>query len=75
MNESNYGVTQVRLYSGTSAIGQIKIARSGSQISLTFAGTLVSATSLNGPWTVVAKQSSPMLVTPGTGSLFYRVLP
>ena len=74
MNESNYGVERVRLYAGTAAIGQVHAIRSGSQITLTFSGTLVQSTSLNGPWTVLPMQSSPLTVTP-SGTKYYRVLP
>ncbi|MCX6924610.1 MAG: hypothetical protein NT154_15550, partial [Verrucomicrobia bacterium] len=74
-NESNYTVTRVRLYSGTAAVGAIQTVWSGSQVSLTFAGTLVSSTSLTGPWTVVPQQSSPYPVTPAGPQLYYRVLP
>jgi hypothetical protein len=71
-NESNYSVQKVRLYSVP--VGTISASRSGSQVSISFAGTLVTSTSLNGPWTVVPMQSSPYLTTP-SGSRYYRVIP
>lgn len=74
MNESNYGVQRVRLYPNTAAIGAISAAKAGNQVSISYAGTLVTSTSLNGPWTVVPQQSSPYLTTP-SGSRFYRVIP
>ncbi len=73
-NESNYAVQKVRLYENAANIGAISAAKAGSQVSITYSGTLVTSTSLNGPWTVVPLQSSPYLTTP-TGSRFYRVIP
>jgi hypothetical protein len=76
-NESNYSVQRIRLYSSSAAIGSINAAALPSgQVSVTFAGTLVSSGSPAGPWTVVAKQSSPYLITPAAGARqFYKVLP
>jgi len=73
-NESNYSVQNVRLYD-TASIGAIKVALVGGQVSVTYSGTLVSSTSLSGPWTVVPKQSSPYLATPTAARVFYRVIP
>jgi len=74
-NESNYSVQKMRLYPNTASIGEMKLQRSGSSSTLTYAGTLVSSTSLAGPWTAVPAQTSPYQL-PETGSqMFYRVLP
>ena len=76
MNESNYAVERVRLYSNTAAIGAIKASNVSGQVSITYSGTLVSSSSTSGPWTVVTKQASPYLITPTAGSKqFYRVIP
>ncbi len=55
----------------------LEIALSGSDVVLTFAGTLESAAEPNGPWTTVADAVSPLTVSPGTeaGAVFYRVVP
>ncbi len=73
-NESNYAVQKVRLYANAASIGAISAAKAGSQVSITYSGTLVTSSSLNGPWTVVPQQGSPYLATP-SGSRFYRVIP
>ena len=73
-NESNYAVQKVRLYANAASIGAISAAKAGNQVGITYSGTLVTSTSLNGPWTVVPFRSSPYLTTP-SGSRFYRVIP
>lgn len=74
-NESNYTVQKVRLYPNAASIGAISATKVGGNISITYSGTLVSSTSLNGPWTVVPKQSSPYVAAPTGARLFYRVIP
>jgi hypothetical protein len=69
---------QVRgLYNGTYVAPPnttITIARSGSSIVLTWqTGILLSASSLNGPWTTVSAATSPYTVPVGAGNQFYRV--
>lgn len=73
-NEGNYTVSKVRVYKTSSSIGAIKVSKAGSQVSIAYSGTLVTSTSLNGPWTVVPQQGSPYLTTP-SGTRFYRVIP
>jgi hypothetical protein len=75
-NEGNYAVQRVRLYSNTAQIGTVNaVLLPTGQVSVTYAGTLVSSTSLNGPWNVVPKQSSPWVISPTGARTFYRVLP
>ena len=55
---------------------KIDVAKAGADLVIAWqAGTLLSAPSLNGPWTPVAGASAPTYkVTPGTtGNVFYRV--
>jgi hypothetical protein len=75
-NEGNYAVQKVRLYSNTAQIGTVNaVLLPTGQVSVNYAGTLVSSTSVNGPWTVVSKQISPWVVTPTGARTFYRVIP
>ncbi|MGC9942616.1 MAG: LamG-like jellyroll fold domain-containing protein [Verrucomicrobiota bacterium] len=66
------------LYNGTYVAppnSTISISRSGSSIVLTWqTGTLLSAPSVNGPWTTVSAAASPYTVPVGAGNQFYRVL-
>jgi hypothetical protein len=51
------------------------LQQSGSSLKITWqAGTLESATNINGPWTVVSGASAPYYtVTPGPGQMFFRI--
>jgi hypothetical protein len=75
-NDSNFTVNQARVYRNAANIGEINVTHVGNQVSIQFAGTLVSATSLTGTWTPVTPQpSSPYQFTP-TGALkYFRVIP
>jgi len=74
-NDSNYSVQKIRLYPNTATIGELILRQSGGKATLTYAGTLVSSTSLAGPWTPVPAQCSPYAI-PGAGTqMYYRVLP
>ncbi len=74
-NESNFTVTKVRIYKKSSSIGAIKASKVGGNMVINYSGTLVSSTSLNGPWTVVPQQGSPYVTTPAGARMFYRVIP
>lgn len=50
----------------------ISIARTGATISITYAGTLQSAASVNGPYTNVAGAQSPYTVPTTAGATFFR---
>ena len=74
-NESNFTVTKMRLYN-TASIGAIAASKAGTNMVITYAGTLVSASSLKGPWSTVQQQGSPYtFAPPASGSMYYRVLP
>jgi len=75
-NESNYSVQRVRLYSNSVAPGLVRVSRSGGVITITYAGTLVEAPNVTGPWTTVIPQpGSPGQITPTGARKFYTVLP
>src|SRR4029078_10943621 len=66
----DYGDTSAPI-SGVGGTATVSIQRSANGITLTFTGTLQSASSIAGPWTNVTG-SSPLTV-PATGSAqFYR---
>lgn len=61
---------------GGTADPTIGIARSGTDLQITFTGVLESAPAITGPWTAVAgNPSSPLVISRAqqTGTLFYRV--
>lgn len=52
----------------------VTIARDGAQVMISWtAGTLVSATSVGGPYTPVAGASSPYRVAPTGSAMFFQV--
>ncbi|HAM70264.1 MAG TPA: hypothetical protein DCM86_01295 [Verrucomicrobiales bacterium] len=75
-NESNYSVQKVRIYSNVASIG-VATARKTTEgrVSISYGGTLLWSASLNGPWARVASQSSPYVVSPSDGALFFRAQP
>jgi len=70
------GFDNVRITSGTASGGAptVSIARSGTDLTLTFTGTLESAPSITGQWNAVPGAASPLVLKPAqlTGAAFYR---
>jgi len=58
----------------TAALPKVSVTRIGSQVQLQWSAgsALYSATSLNGPWTLVSGATSPYTVTPTMPQVFYR---
>jgi autotransporter-associated beta strand protein len=50
----------------------ISLAKSGSQLVITYTGTLLSATNVTGPYNPVAGAASPYMLTPSGAQVFYR---
>src|SRR5436190_7507349 len=50
----------------------ITIAREGGQVTITFTGTLQSANTVSGPWTVISNAVSPFKVDLADGQSFFR---
>ncbi len=55
-----------------SAKPTLSAVRSGSNLVITYTGTLLSAPSLTGPWTAVTGAASPYTATASSGQMFYR---
>ncbi len=51
----------------------LSLTRTATGLSITFTGTLQSASSVTGPWTDEAGATSPFAVTPNQGIKFFRV--
>jgi hypothetical protein len=70
------GFDNVRITSGTGGGGAptVGIARNGTDLQVTFTGTLESAPAITGPWTAVPGASSPLVLKPAqlTTAAFYR---
>ncbi|MBE7502518.1 MAG: immunoglobulin domain-containing protein [Verrucomicrobiales bacterium] len=62
----------VRITTGPVGPPEISIAGAGGTITITYTGTLESATSVQGPYSAVANASSPYTVPNPTGTRFYR---
>lgn len=62
----------VRITTGPVEPPAIAISGSGAAITITYEGTLESATSVQGPYSAVANASSPYTVPNPTGTKFYR---
>lgn len=66
----------VRITSGTGGAppATVAVARSGTDLVITFTGTLESAAAITGPWTAVTGATSPLTLARGslTGATFYR---
>jgi Concanavalin A-like lectin/glucanases superfamily len=72
----NYALSPAQinqLVSNASTGLALTIQQSDSNIVLTWTGTLVESTTLNGPWTTVPDAVSPYVVVPTGGQMFYRV--
>jgi hypothetical protein len=52
----------------------ITVSKSGSGVTITFAGKLVSSTNPAGPYTEVVGAQSPYVIANPTGTVFYRAL-
>lgn len=76
-NESNYSVQKVRIYPNAAAIGAASVAKlPGGKVSVSFVGTLVTSSSLTGPWTPLPNAASPYVVTPAPrAKQYFRVIP
>jgi hypothetical protein len=70
------GFDNVRITAGAASSGAptLTLGQSGSNLQLTFTGTLESASSITGPWSPVAGNPvSPLILKPQpTGNAFYR---
>ncbi len=51
---------------------ELSVARDGTNVKITFTGTLESATAVTGPWAPVAGATSPATYPATTGQTFYR---
>ena len=62
----------VKLTQGAVAPPELSVRASGGTVTITFTGTLQSATSVNGPYQNVPGAVSPHPITSATGMMFFR---
>jgi uncharacterized protein YciI len=56
----------------STSLGPVIISRGANGVTVTYTGTLQTASSILGPWTDVSQATSPLTITPSASQAYYR---